>query len=88
MDECYHPRQLVLSEKVKDALRGTGGALYAVDSSCVYPVNTNGGGAVGGQAGAGAGAGGAAKILSPEEFRRAQVLRSLRARAKERERRG
>lgn len=85
MDECYHPRQLLLSEKVKDALRGTG-ALYAVDSSCVYPVNTNGGGAVGGQAGAGAGAGGAANILSPEEFRRAQVLLALRARAIARER--
>lgn len=84
MDECYHPRQLLLSEKVKDALRGTG-ALYAVDSSCVYPVNTNGGGAVGGQAGAGAGAGDATKILTPEEFRRAQVLSSLRTRAKERQ---
>eukprot|EP00752_Nemacystus_decipiens_P011208 g9960.t1 len=69
MDECYHPRQLLLSEKVKDALRGTG-ALYAMDSSCVYPVNTNGGGAVGGQAGASAG--GAAMVLTPQEFRRAQ----------------
>lgn len=73
MDEVYHPRQLLLSEKVKDALRGTG-ALYAVDSSCVYPVNTNGGGVVGGQAGASAGAGGATTTLTPEEFRRVQVF--------------
>lgn len=81
MDECYHPRQLLLSDKVKDVLRGTG-ALYAVDSSCVYPVNTNGGGAAGGQAGAGAGAGagGTTKILTPEEFRRSQVLRLLHER--------
>ncbi|CAM9280650.1 unnamed protein product [Scytosiphon promiscuus] len=56
MDESYHPRQLSLSKKVKDALRGTA-ALYAVDSSSVYAVNTGGGGN---------------KIMSPEEFRRAQ----------------
>lgn len=89
MDECYHPRQLLLSGKVKEALRGTG-ALYAVDSSCVYPVNTSGGGVVGGQTGAGAGAGGATTILSPEEFRRSQVIRSLRMRVqgRQRERRG
>lgn len=69
MDECYHPRQLSLSDKVKDALRGTG-ALYAMDSSCVYPVNTSGGG---GRPGAGVGERGANEVLSPEEFRQAQV---------------
>lgn len=58
MDESYHPRQLSLSKKVKDALRGTA-ALYAVDSSSVFAVNTGGG---------------ANKTLSPEEFRHAQVL--------------
>lgn len=84
MDECYHPRQLLLSERVKDALRGTG-ALYAVDSSCVYPVNTNGGGAAGGQAGAGASTGGAAAVLSPEEFRRAQVYTPFASHEGERE---
>ncbi|CAN0173785.1 unnamed protein product, partial [Hapterophycus canaliculatus] len=57
MDESYHPRQLSLSKKVKDALRGTA-ALYAVDSSSVYAVNTSGGAAN--------------KIMSPEEFRQAQ----------------
>jgi len=77
MDECYHPRQLLLAEKVKDALGGKG-ALYGVDSSCVYPVNTNGGGAGGAQARSGAVAGNAAKNLSPEEFRQAQVICVLR----------
>lgn len=62
MDESYHPRQLSLSKKVKDALRGTA-ALYAVDSSSVYPVNMSGGAAN--------------KITSPEEFRRAQVNTGL-----------
>ncbi|CAM9880264.1 unnamed protein product, partial [Ectocarpus fasciculatus] len=69
MDECYHPTQLSLSEKVRDTLRGTG-ALYAVDSSCVYPVNTSGGG--GARAGVGAAAGGVTGVLSPEEFRQTQ----------------
>ncbi|CBJ27998.1 hypothetical protein Esi_0089_0025 [Ectocarpus siliculosus] len=69
MDECYHPTQLSLSEKVRDALRGTG-ALYAVDSSCVYPVNTSGGG--GTRAGVGAATGGVTGVLSPEEFRQTQ----------------
>lgn len=71
MDECYHPTQLSLSEKVRDALRGTG-ALYAVDSSCVYPVNTSGGGSA--RAGVGAAAGGVTGVLSPEEFRQTQVM--------------
>ncbi|CAM9202113.1 unnamed protein product [Ectocarpus sp. 13 AM-2016] len=69
MDECYHPTQLSLSEKARDALRGTG-ALYAVDSSCVYPVNTSGGG--GARAGVSAATGGVTGVLSPDEFRQTQ----------------
>ncbi|CAN0484836.1 unnamed protein product [Ectocarpus sp. 12 AP-2014] len=69
MDECYHPTQLSLSKKARDALRGTG-ALYAVDSSCVYPVNTSGGG--GARAGVSAATGGVTSVLSPDEFRQNQ----------------
>ncbi|CAM9606204.1 unnamed protein product [Ectocarpus sp. 4 AP-2014] len=69
MDECYHPTQLSLSEKARDALRGTG-ALYAVDSSCVCPVNTSGGG--GARAGVCAATDGVTGVLSPEEFRQTQ----------------
>lgn len=41
-DEQYHPRQLLLLERAKEALPGV--ALYGVDSSCVRPVNTYRGG--------------------------------------------
>lgn len=73
-DESYHPQQLLMMERVKEALRGV--ALYTVDSSCVCPVNTYRGGraAVAGQVATAAAASTApGDFSSRKDFRRAQV---------------
>lgn len=62
-DESYHPRQLVLAEKVGQTLRGA--ALYTVDSNSCSPVNAfHGGRAVT-----------ATEPATKTEFREAQVRR-------------
>lgn len=64
-DESYHPQQLLLMERVKEALGGV--ALYTVESSCVCPVNTYRGGR------AAAAATGPGDFSSLADFRQAQV---------------
>lgn len=73
IDESYHPRQLWLTDRAREKLAGV--ALYTVDSSCVCPINTFRGARVAGTAAAAVGSAKSrtTKVVSPEEFRKAQV---------------
>ena len=73
-DESYHPRQLWLAERAKEALVGV--AFYTVDASCVCPVNTfRGGRGTAPMTPPAVTTTGASKVFSREEFRKVQVSR-------------